>query len=389
MGRSAAAADQAPPVAANQPPAANQIPPVAVPVGNQPLPAGQPGPNAQSLEEDRLRAQALASVTTSHSLVARALYDLPTLTEKDYEIWVTALGDALYGAGMDALFTVTSRQRDDEASPQDVAACGLYPDWQVQAAWKAIRRSISPDSPVYAKSSTIRRGDLKGLIRTVRFFFERNTVNVQHEILGKIRHTQQADYPNFRGYVAALEAHFIRLAKMGQALTDDFKRYFLLEGLAEDFRRGMHGTILAYETPDGRPCSYEKAVQLLTSWGDGQSSTSQRGRPDTAMPVQSAHQQVVRSPCLQFSRRGRCKWGKACRFLHVDAPGRQSQVHSHPPFKRGKPAHSRVPTTKTRKPPQSPKAKKPFQGQCFRCGRHGNRKTSPIQHLRVVMRHAL
>ena len=92
------------------------------------------------------------------------------------------------------------------------------------------------------------------------------------------------------------------------------------------------------------------------------------------MPVQSAHQQVVRSPCLQFSRRGRCKWGKACRFLHVDAPGRQSQVHSHPPFKRGKPAHSRVPTTKTRKPPQSPKAKKPFQGQCFRCGRHGHRK---------------
>ena len=142
---------------------------------------------------------------------------------------------------------------------------------------------------------------------------------MQHEILGKIRHTQQADYPNFRGNVAALKAHFIRLAKMGQALTDDFKRYFLLEGLAEDFRRGMHGTILAYETPDGRPCSYEKAVQLLTSWGDGQSSTSQRGRPDTAMPVQSAHQQVVRSPCLQFSRRGRCKWGKACRFLHVDA----------------------------------------------------------------------
>ena len=116
---------------------------------------------------------------------------------------MTALGDALYGAGMEELFTVTSRQRDDEVPPQDVLACATYPDWHVQAAWKAIRRSISPDSPVYAKSSTIRRGDLKGLIRTVRFFFERNTVNVQHEILGKIRHTLQADYPNFRGYVAA------------------------------------------------------------------------------------------------------------------------------------------------------------------------------------------
>jgi hypothetical protein len=175
------AANQVPPVAANQPPVASQVLPVAVPVGNQPPPAGQPGPNAQSLEEARLRAQALASVA-SHSLVARALYDLPTLTEKDYEVWLTALGDALYGAGMEALFTVTARQRDEEAPPQDVVACGLYPDWQVQAAWKAIRKSISPDSPVYAKSSTVRRGDLKGLLRTVRFFFERNTVNVQHEI---------------------------------------------------------------------------------------------------------------------------------------------------------------------------------------------------------------
>ena len=76
---------------------------------------------------------------------------------------MTALGDALYGTGMEELFTVTSRQRDDEVPPQDVLACATYPDWQVQAAWKAIRRSISPDSPVYAKSSTIRRGDLKGL----------------------------------------------------------------------------------------------------------------------------------------------------------------------------------------------------------------------------------
>ena len=51
------------------------------------------------------------------------------------------------------------------------------------------------------------------------------------------------DYPDLKAYVAQLETIFAKLAKIGHVVNDADKRYHLMEGLTEDFRRGIAGSI--------------------------------------------------------------------------------------------------------------------------------------------------
>ena len=72
-------------------------------------------------------------------------------------------------------------------------------------------------------------GDVKALLRAIRLFYRKTAV------LSTLRTTMQADYSSLRNYMAALETNFIRLTKLGYTLPDDHKRFYLLEGLSEDY----------------------------------------------------------------------------------------------------------------------------------------------------------
>ena len=101
----------------------------------------------------------------------RALYAIPTLVDKNYETWDTAVAEALLATGMYALYTVTTRQRDDELPAQDVRLCDAIPQWQLNIAWSAIRHAIGSDSPAYALTLGLQMGDVKGLLRAVKLFY--------------------------------------------------------------------------------------------------------------------------------------------------------------------------------------------------------------------------
>ena len=295
-------------------------------------------------------------------LVIDGMRRVKDLREGEYEDWILKVSDALLQAGMHAMYNITGVQRDELAEEADVRACSLYPVWALNTAWSAIRSSLPAHGPAQAKTLSIRPGDVKTLLRTIRNFYESSTINEQHSILTKLSNTNMADFSDLRSYVASLDANFARLAKMGNPQKDDTKRFFLLKGLNAEFERNCLSTIISYESRDGLSgANYDKAVKILSDWADGHKVTA-KPRRETAMaagPGKAQARQTPTEPCRRFSK-GICKLGGKCRYLHVDAPGRPVQP---PPTKR-----RNIGTA-----PKSSKAKV-FAGQCFACGRHGHRK---------------
>ena len=56
---------------------------------------------------------------------------------------------------------------------------------------------------------------------------------------------------------------------MGHIVVDKDKLFYLLQGLTDEYQKGIVGSILAYESPHtGAPADFAKAVQLLQVWED-------------------------------------------------------------------------------------------------------------------------
>ena len=178
-------------------------------------------------------------------LVIDGMRRVKDLREGEYEDWILKVSDALLQAGMHAMFNITGVQRDELADAEDLRVCSLYPQHCV------VRSSLPANGPAQAKTLSIRAGDLKTLLRTIRTFYECNSINEQHSILTKLSNTSMTDFPDLRSYVASLDANFARLAKMGNPQRDDTKRFFLLKGLSAEFERNCLSTIISYESRDG------------------------------------------------------------------------------------------------------------------------------------------
>ncbi len=297
---------------------------------------------------------------------------IPLLRERDFDAWLVALADALHGAAMYPLFCVTAVQRDSEASPRDLAKCAKFRPWMLGSAWSAIRRAIGVETAAYGSTVNVPMGDVKALLRALRRHFEKSSVPEQHRLQAQLRQVVQSDFRDVRNYVAALETIFAKLAKMGKVLTDSDKRFYLLEGLSEDFRRGVSGNIYAYETPSGEPADYAKAVQILSVWEDGCAAPARKQQRDLAMPalVKAKDAKDRKAlPCIQYSRKGQCRFESRCRFLHIDAPGRS------------KPRHNPVPE-RSKRPPTMQGANKArlknphFAGRCHKCGIIGHKRVN-------------
>jgi gag-polypeptide of LTR copia-type len=321
--------------------------------------------------EERLRARLRSKYQVSQATVNTVLAGIPQLRDRDFDLWMTAVGDAFHGAGMYSLFVVTQVQEDSAAPPRDLERCRRFPPWMMSSAWAAIRRAIGIDTTAFSSTLDVPVGDVKALLRALRRFFGKHSVPEQHRLLAKLRQVQQSDFRDVRSYVAALETLFVKLAKMGKVLTDDDKRYYLLEGLSEDFRRGVAGNIYAYETPAGDPADYAKAVRIMTVWEDGCAAPARRQHRDLAMPAISRGEQVKnrsptqgKTPCIQYSQKGRCRFADKCRFRHVDAPGR--------PKKRPALGKKR---TSDKAEGGGPQPKRPvFAGRCHKCRKVGHKR---------------
>ena len=206
--------------------------------------------------EAELLAKLRADIQVSQVSATGALSGIPRLRDKDYEIWLTAVGDAFYGAGLYPLFKVSAVREDALAAQDDLRKCAALNAGTVSLAWSALKKSIGPDTSAYALTLTVTMGDVTALLRVIRKNYEKSSVAEQHRLLSQLRRTNQADHKTIKSYVSALETLFVKLAKIGKVLEDDDKRYYLMEGLTEDFRRGVSGNIYAYETPEGNAADY-------------------------------------------------------------------------------------------------------------------------------------
>ena len=322
--------------------------------------------------EARLLAKLRAQNRVSQSTVNAALERIPLLRERDFDAWLVALADALHGAAMYPLFCVTAVQRDSEASPRDLAKCAEFRPWMLGSAWSAIRRAIGVDTAAYGSTVNVPMGDVKALLRALRRHFEKSSVPEQHRLQAQLRQVVQSDFRDVRSYVAALETIFAKLAKMGKVLTDSDKKFYLLEGLSEDFRRGVSGNIYAYETPSGEPADYAKAVQILSVWEDGCVAPARKQQRDLAMPalVKAKDAKDRKAlPCIQYSRKGQCRFESRCRFLHIDAPGRLKP--------RQNPAPERSKRPPTIQSANKTRVKNPhFAGRCHKCGMVGHKRVN-------------
>ena len=210
----------------------------------------------------------MQAISISQNTAAKALYNIPPFKDNEFEVWLGAVGNAFHGAGILPLLRITNYRSDLEA-PQDLRqTVQAYPEWLTGLAWSAITKTIGSDTAAYARTLAIPTGDVKGLLRSLRIYFESSSVPHQHRLLSLLRKTNMADHPDLKAYVATLETIFARLAKIGHVVTDADKRYHLMEGLSEDFRRGVGGSIYTYEGPLGQPADYSKALQFLNIYDD-------------------------------------------------------------------------------------------------------------------------
>ena len=162
------------------------------------------------------------------------------------------------------MFRLSAVPSDHLATQTDRAGYVSIPDSCKGLAWAALKASIGPETAAYAALMSVDSGDVLGLLRTMRLNFERKSIPFRHQLLSDLSKTNLADHPGVRQYVATLDTFFTRLARLNHPVADKDKLYHLTQGLTEEFKRGILGSILAYESPaTGAPASYAKAVQLL------------------------------------------------------------------------------------------------------------------------------
>ena len=112
-------------------------------------PARDPSPNPQ---------------LPGQSMVAKALYDIPRLNEKEFDVWLSFVSDAMLGAGMGALFRASAFPNDNGVDAVDLVEISTYPTWLTNGAWTALRRSVGADATAYARSMAIKPGDVLALL---------------------------------------------------------------------------------------------------------------------------------------------------------------------------------------------------------------------------------
>ena len=237
----------------------------------QPHPARDPSPNPQ---------------LPGQSMVAKALYDIPRLNEKEFDVWLSFVSDAMLGAGMGALFRASAFPNDNGVDAVHLVEISTYPTWLTNGAWTALRRSVGADATAYARSMAIKPGDVLALLRSLRAFYERRAVPLLTQLRKDLIRINISDYPDFKHYTSALELIFTKLAALGDNVSDNVRRFHLLEGLSDEYH-AIVSSVVAYEGPSGRHADFAKAVELISMYEDNFNSKRRKVNQDTTMFAKS------------------------------------------------------------------------------------------------------
>ena len=243
---------------------------------------------------------------------------------------------------------------------------------------------IGGDSTAYSMSMSVKPGDVLSLLRAVRAFYERRAIPHQTQLRKELIRISISDYPDVKHYIAALELIFNKLAALGDVISDQVRRFHLIEGLSDEYH-SVVSSVMAYEGPHGAQADYAKAVQIISSYEESFISRRRKGIQETTMAARAtsrrgslgdaparahgggdARPRSAKELCVYFLK-GKCTRGTRCRFGHLQ------------PFNKG--GDRRVFTTKNSSNRHhgnnALRNKRPANRQpstCFSCGQPGHLK---------------
>ena len=83
------------------------------------------------------------------------------------DMWVESVDDALYSAGMSAIFQVADCRRVEEVPVRLRICVDLIPKWKLVFVWTALRKSLQSVASIYNRTQRTKKGDVEGVVRSV------------------------------------------------------------------------------------------------------------------------------------------------------------------------------------------------------------------------------
>ena len=115
------------------------------------------------------------------------------------DTWVESVDDALFSAGMSAVFQAADCRRKEEVSVRLRNCVDLVPQWKLAFVWTAIRKSLQNVSSVYNRTQRSKKGDVEGLIRSVLDFVQKRSQGLESRLREELAATNLADFPSLKG----------------------------------------------------------------------------------------------------------------------------------------------------------------------------------------------
>ena len=147
------------------------------------------------------------------------------------DMWVESVDDALFQAGMSAVFRAADCRRMEEVPVRLRNCVDLIPQWKLVFAWGAIRKSLQSVSSVYNRTQRSKKGDVEGVVRSVLDYVQKRSQGLESRLREELAATNLVDFPNLKSYISDLETKFNKLLNQGVRISESEQRHILLRGL--------------------------------------------------------------------------------------------------------------------------------------------------------------
>ena len=289
------------------------------------------------------------------------------------DMWVESIDDALFSAGMSAVFHAADCRRVDEVPVRLRNCVDLIPRWKLVFVWTAIRRSLQSVPSVYNRTQRTKKGDVEGVIRSVLDFVQKRSQGLESRLREELAATNLVDFSNLKAYISDLETKFNKLLNQGVVITESERRHILLRGLTPEYN-SIKASILTYRNRYNQYADFTDAVSMLEDYDDNTLKITTRTVSNQEVTL-TTHEKAAPGEqngiCFHFAKRGHCRRGKACKFRHVERPAQAMVRQKHQKDRQNRkmpPGHYRRLNTQQGK--GAGNAQK--TGACHNCGKRGH-----------------
>ena len=109
------------------------------------------------------------------------------------------MSDALFSAGMSAIYLAADCREKSEVPVRTRIGVELIPLWKQAFAWTVVRRSLQSVQAIYTRTKRCPKGDLEGLVRMVLEYVQKRTQGVETRLRDEVAAAQLVNYPSLKG----------------------------------------------------------------------------------------------------------------------------------------------------------------------------------------------